>query len=73
MNLSDWNMTYQNLNTLVYLFKDNEPNIPDIVTIIAQGKEFSLHLGDIYQKIIVSIAPIEAEIQREIEVEDLQC
>lgn len=73
MNLSDWNMTYQNLNTLVYLFKDNEPNIPDIVTIIAQGKEFSLHLGDIYQQIIVSIAPIEAEIQREIEVEDLQC
>lgn len=67
MSESVWQLESDKLNP-------NKKNIgKDIVTIIAQGKEFSLHLGDIYQQIIVSIAPIEAEIQREIEVEDLQC
>lgn len=29
MILLDWNMTYQNLSTLINLFKEDEPNIPE--------------------------------------------
>lgn len=47
----------------------NKPTKTSLLTIIEQSKAFAEHLGKVYQQIILSIAPIEAEIRREIALE----
>ena len=42
----------------------NKPTKTSLLEVIEQGKAFAEHINKVYEEIILSIAPIEAEIQR---------
>src|SRR5690554_3581276 len=50
-------------------FNLNKPTKKNLLTIIKQGKAFAEQTNKVYEQILVSIAPIEAEIQRKIALE----